>query len=71
MPRTEAFPPDFRMIAFSDDNVMMECCNHNFLGGEVCSETWGGIDFPEEDCDFVGIAMGKRQCLCVMVVCIL
>ena len=65
LPRTEAFPPGFRMIAVSDDNVRMERCNYDSSGREDCRglETLGGIDFPEEDYAFVGIAMGKRECL--------
>ena len=70
LPRTEAFPPKFRMIAYSDQmganvggetggNMFVECCNVNAQGEESCTETTGGVDFPKKDCSFLGMAFGK------------
>ena len=71
LPRTEAFPPEFRMIAYSNQqtpdeggnaegNLFTECCNYNAQGQEVCTEADdGGINFPKENCDFAGMAFGE------------
>ena len=70
LPRTEAFPPQFRMIAYSDQvgadeggetggNLFTECCNIDAQGGESCTETTGGVNFPKKDCSFLGLAFGK------------
>ncbi len=60
LPKTEAFPPGFRMIAYSDkqDGVFVECCNYDEDGDEDCTETEGDLIFPTKACDFVGIAFG-------------
>jgi len=70
-PKTEAFPPEFRMIAHSNDfgadqggesegNMLTECCN--FRGdGEVC-ESWDRLEFPTRKCDFLGIAFAMPTC---------
>ena len=67
-PKTEAFPPGFRMIAHSNDpganqggetgaNMLTECCD--LLGDEEedCV-SWDRLHFPTRTCDFLGIAMG-------------
>ena len=70
LPRTEAFPPKFRMIAYSDQdgadvggetggNMFMECCDVDDRGRESCTETIGGVQFPKRDCSFLGMAFGK------------
>ena len=68
LPKTEAFPPGFRMIAHSNDpganqggetgaNMLTECCD--LLGDEEedCV-SWDRLHFPTRTCDFLGIAMG-------------
>ena len=65
-PKTESFPPGFRMIATStdpganqdgEDNMYTECCN--MVGdGEEC-KTWNQLKFPTRTCDFLGIALGE------------
>ena len=68
-PKTEAFPKDFRMIAYSNQqgatqggesggNLFMECCNY-FNENEQCTSTVGKLEFPKQNCDFLGIAFGK------------
>lgn len=72
-PRTEAFPPKFRMIAHSDarggssggetgGNMFTECCD--MVGGgeepeERCTNYNGKLFFPKRKCDFVGFAFGE------------
>jgi len=68
-PPTEAFPKDFHMIAYSDQqgankggetggNLFIECCNIS-NGEESCTSTTGGVVFPKKKCDFLGIAFGE------------
>jgi len=60
LPKTEAFPPGFQMIAYSTrDNLFVECCNFTPDGDEICSQKDGGMEFPTENCDHAGIALGK------------
>ena len=65
LPKTEAFPPGFRMIAHSNDagaegKIMTECCNILADEEESCA-TWGRLHFPpNRKCDFVGIALGEN-----------
>ena len=73
LPRTEEFPPNFRMIAASTDNranlggesggnMLTECCNMIDNGGpepEENCETWDRLHFPTRTCDFLGVAFGK------------
>ncbi len=47
------------MIAYSTDNLFVECCDVNEQGEESCTESDGGMVFPNAKCDFVGIAFGK------------
>ena len=64
LPAVEAFPPGFRMIAYSDNNLLVECCN--IVGGEEsCTEQDGNLNFPNQNCDFVGIAFCKNQISCL------
>ena len=67
-PRTEAFPPGFRMIAASNDpganqdgesgeNMLTECCDLD--GEEEDCQSWGRLEFPRRNCDFLGIAFGE------------
>ena len=69
LPRTEEFPPGFRMIAYSNQqnantggetgaNMFVECCNILGEEEEECTTTAGGIIFPTQACDFVGFAFG-------------
>ena len=64
LPRTEAFPPGFRMIAHSNDigaegQMLTECCNIIRDEEESCSE-WDRLHFPpNRKCDFLGIALGE------------
>ncbi len=70
-PETVAFPPDFRMIAYSNqdgadgggengENLFVECCNMR-NGNESCENFVGHpLRFPKRNCDFVGIAFGKK-----------
>jgi len=73
LPRTEAFPPGFRMIAASDDPgadggeaegfkaMFTECCT--LLGGEEEScESWERLMFPDRACDFLGLALAMPTC---------
>ena len=71
LPRTEAFPPGFRMIAHSNDpgaqqggesgaNMLTECCDFTANGDEDCV-SWDRLEFPTRTCDFLGIAMGKSS----------
>ena len=68
LPRTEAFPPGFRMIAASDDPgadggggdgeraMFTECCDV----AETNCEFWeGSLQFPEYPCGFLGISLGE------------
>lgn len=42
------------------DSLMVECCNFDSDGEEVCSFTEGSqLIFPEIACDFLGIALSK------------
>ena len=58
------------MIAYSDQvgadeggetggNLLTECCDIDAQGGESCTETTGGVNFPKKDCSFLGLAFGK------------
>eukprot|EP00978_Attheya_sp_CCMP212_P012200 scaffold30375_cov55-Attheya_sp.AAC.2 len=72
LPRTEAFPPGFRMIASSHDegsdrggekgfNMFTECCT--FVNGrDVHCETWNHLEFPEQACDSFNIAFAAPTC---------
>lgn len=68
-PETEAFPPKFRMIAFSDQdgadkggetgsNFFMECCND----GEACDTWTGALSFPRKNCQMLGMALAMPTC---------
>ena len=68
LPKTQAFPPGFRMIASTDDqgsdnggerggNMFTECCQLSG-GGENCV-SWERLNFPSRNCDFLGIAFGE------------
>ena len=69
MPRTEEFPPGFRMIAYSDQGsdgiendgnygeIFVECCDI-VDERESCTETEGSLILPNQQCDFVGFAFG-------------
>lgn len=75
LPETVAFPPNFRMIAYSNQqgaqvggetggNLLVECCNY-INGGEEenCSTTVGNpLIFPTNTCDFLGIAFSMPTC---------
>lgn len=73
-PDTVAFPPGFRMIAFSDQdgadsggetggNLLVECCNFTKGGDERCKTTTGNpLIFPTTKCDFLGVAMAMPTC---------
>lgn len=67
LPRTEAFPPGFRMIAHSNDvgangRMLTECCNMLSGEEESCTE-WGDLFFPpNQTCDFLGIALAMPTC---------
>ena len=73
LPETVAFPPNFRMIAYSNQegadsggetggNLLVECCD--FVGNgeekeEDCTTTVGNpLIFPTKKCDFLGLAFG-------------
>lgn len=69
LPETVAFPPDFRMIAYSDQNgadkggetgsnFFMECCND----GEACDTWTGAIKFPRKNCKKLGMALAMPTC---------
>ena len=74
-PETVAFPPEFRMIAHSDQNgadlggetggnLLVECCNL-VDGEEECTTTNGNpLTFPTTTCDFLGLAFGKCMKSC-------
>mmetsp|Transcript_18726 Transcript_18726/g.28079 ORF Transcript_18726/g.28079 Transcript_18726/m.28079 type:complete len:124 (+) Transcript_18726:111-482(+) len=75
LPRTEAFPRGFRMIAYSNQqgsnaggetggNMFVECCNVGPNEEESCTETVGALEFPTQRCDFVGLAFGKEEYGC-------
>ena len=68
-PKTEAFPPGFRLITASSDagannggengeNMFTECCNFRRNGSEDCI-SWNGLEFPTQTCEFLGIALGE------------
>jgi len=68
-PKTEAFPPEFRMIAHSSDprallggewgkNLYVECCNDGF----GCETIKGKFEFPRKNCDMLGIAFAMPTC---------
>ena len=70
---TQAFPKDFKMIAYSDmensatggetgGNLFIECCDYNVFGQEVCTSNTGSIQFPTRNCAFLGIAMAMPTC---------
>merc|ERR1712232_1036101 len=72
-PQTVAFPPKFRMIAYSNQkgadvggetggNLLVECCN--YVGGEEdCTTTMGNpLIFPKTTCDFLGLAFAMPTC---------
>jgi hypothetical protein len=69
---TKAFPKDFRMIAYSDQananqggesggNFFTECCNI-VNGEEDCTSTFGKVEFPKQNCGFLGMAMSMPTC---------
>jgi len=72
LPKTEAFPPGFRMIAYSNQqganvggetggNMFVECCN--FVNDEEsCTNTVGTLEFPTQACDFLGLAFAMPTC---------
>jgi hypothetical protein len=67
LPTVEAFPPGFQMIAYSNENLLVECCN--MIGEEEsCTEQDGNLNFPSQNCDFVGIAFGKNEVACLLAV---
>merc|ERR1712048_194757 len=49
------------MIAQSTNNLFTECCDL-VNGDESCTESEGGVNFPQRDCDFLGIAMPMPTC---------
>jgi len=70
-PKTEAFPPGFRMIAASDDfganaggendlNMFTECCN--YVNGQEDCQSWNKLHFPTRTCSFLGIAFAMPTC---------
>jgi len=72
LPRTEAFPPGFRMIAASNDPgadggggdgfpaMFTECCKVRPNGEEGRCESWeGSLVFPTQSCGFLGISLGE------------
>jgi len=70
-PRTEAFPPGFRMIAGTTDagsgsggemgsNMFTECCD--FVNGDEQCQSWERLYFPTQKCDSVGIAFNMPTC---------
>ena len=63
---TQAFPKDFKMIAYSDmensatggetgGNLFTECCDYDVFGEEVCTSNTGSIEFPTRNCAFLGL----------------
>ena len=46
------------MIAYSNNNLFVECCDI-VNGEESCTDKDGDMEFPQQNCDFVGIALGK------------
>jgi len=72
-PATVEFPPEFRMIAYSNDegadaggevgeNLFVECCNFIGNDNEECTSSSGTIEFPRKNCSFLGIAMAMPTC---------
>eukprot|EP00537_Pseudo-nitzschia_pungens_P010281 CAMPEP_0172389320 /NCGR_PEP_ID=MMETSP1061-20121228/6230_1 /TAXON_ID=37318 /ORGANISM="Pseudo-nitzschia pungens, Strain cf. pungens" /LENGTH=502 /DNA_ID=CAMNT_0013119439 /DNA_START=241 /DNA_END=1749 /DNA_ORIENTATION=+ len=74
-PRTEAFPPNFRMIAFSNQegadrqgdiggSLLVECCQVLGPGedDESCTTAMNSMVFPKERCDFLGIGFAMPTC---------
>lgn len=74
-PETVAFPPGFRMIAYSNKwgadiggetgaNLFVECCDKKFFGLlEDCENTEGNpLIFPTTTCDMLGIAFAMPTC---------
>ena len=73
---TEEFPPEFRMIAHSNDeganaggesggNMLTECCNLIDNGTDEPEEdcqAWDFLNFPTQRCDFLGIAFAMPTC---------
>jgi hypothetical protein len=67
LPKTEAFPPGFRMIAYSDQqnallggetgsNLFTECCSEF----DYCEDhSVGFLDFARKDCFNFNVAFGK------------
>mmetsp|Transcript_19687 Transcript_19687/g.22659 ORF Transcript_19687/g.22659 Transcript_19687/m.22659 type:complete len:501 (+) Transcript_19687:1-1503(+) len=74
LPATVAFPPGFRMIAYSDDagadaggetggNMLVECCDFLKNGEEDCVITGGNpLIFPTTACEGLGIAFAMPTC---------
>ena len=66
LPRTEEFPPGFRVIASSADrgappwNMFSECCN--YPGGVQDCQTVTGLNFPNRNCDHLDIALATPTC---------
>lgn len=72
-PKTEAFPPGFRMIAYSTQaganqggetghNMLVECCQVLEDGEEGDCTVTGSMEFPTQSCGFVGIALAMPTC---------
>jgi len=72
-PRTEAFPPGFRMIAHSSDiranlgqlfdndtNLLSECCFHQ--DDEIECDSTPGLHFPTSSCDYLEILFAMPTC---------
>ena len=38
-------------------NLFIECCN-GFDDNESCTNTVGKLEFPKQNCDFLGLAFG-------------
>jgi len=74
IPETVAFPPGFRMIAYSNDenadsggetggNLLVECCDFKKDGREDCSTTGGNpLIFPTKTCDSLNLAFAMPTC---------
>jgi hypothetical protein len=66
LPRTEEFPPGFRIIASSADrgapifNMFSECCN--YPGGVQDCQTETGLKFPNRNCHHLDIALAAPTC---------
>lgn len=43
----------------------MECCQIVDGIEQGCYEWYNGVDFPQDNCSFVGMALGKHLILCI------